>query len=112
MNDKTVKEALRAVNQDQEDRYPLVDDLYYRLITGSLVANDAVSIIVTDQEGRQYATGSLDDNLTDEEQEKIRFLMEERSSRTEPVWIERGNGQETALRGGRSMILRLEGTIR
>lgn len=94
MNDKTVKEALRAVNQDREDRYPLVDDLYYRLITGSLVANDAVSIIVTDQEGRQYATGSLDDNLTDEEQEKIRFLMEERSSRTEPVWIERGNGQE------------------
>ena len=48
MNDKTVKEALRAVNQEREDRYALVDDLYYRLITGSLVANDAVSIIVTD----------------------------------------------------------------
>ena len=94
MNDKTVKEALRAVNQEREDRYALVDDLYYRLITGSLVANDAVSIIVTDLEGRQYATGSLDYNLTEEEQEKIRLLMEERSSRTEPVWLERGNGQE------------------
>ena len=84
MNDKTVKEALRAVNQEREDRYALVDDLYYRLITGSLVANDAVSIIVTDLEGRQYATGSLDYNLTEED----------RSSRTEPVWLERGNGQE------------------
>ena len=94
MNDKTVKEALRAVNQEREDRYALVDDLYYRLITGSLVANDAVSIIVIDLEGRQYATGSLDYNLTEEEQEKIRLLMEERSSRTEPVWLERGNGQE------------------
>ena len=94
MNDKTVKEALRAVNQEREDRYALVDDLYYRLITGSLVANDAVSIIVTDLEGRQYATGSLNYNLTEEEQEKIRLLMEERSSRTEPVWLERGNGQE------------------
>ena len=94
MNDKPVKEALRAVNQEREDRYALVDDLYYRLITGSLVANDAVSIIVTDLEGRQYATGSLDYNLTEEEQEKIRLLMEERSSRTEPVWLERGNGQE------------------
>ena len=58
------------------------------------MANDAVSIIVTDLEGRQYATGSLDYNLTEEEQEKIRLLMEERSSRTEPVWLERGNGQE------------------
>lgn len=94
MNDKTVKEALRAVNQGREDRYPLVDDLYYRLITGSLVANDAVSIIVTDLEGRQYATGSLDDNLTAEEQIKINALLEERSSRTEPVWLERGNGEE------------------
>ena len=94
MNDKTVKEALRAVNQEREDRYALVDDLYYRLITGSLVANDAVSIIVTDLEGRQYATGSLNYNLTEEEQEKIRLLMEERSSRTEPVWLERGNGRE------------------
>lgn len=27
MNDKTVKEALRAVNQESEDRYTLVDDL-------------------------------------------------------------------------------------
>ena len=72
-----VKEALRAVNQEREDRYALVDDLYYRLITGSLVANDAVSIIVTDLEGRQYATGSLNYNLTEEEQEKIRLLMEE-----------------------------------
>lgn len=94
MNDKTVKEALRAVNQGREDRYPLVDDLYYRLITGSLVANDAVSIIVTDLEGRQYATGSLDDNLTVEEQITINVLLEERSSRTEPIWLERGNGQE------------------
>ena len=94
MNDKTVKEALRAVNQESEDRYTLVDDLYYRLITGSLVANDAVSIIVTDQEGHQYATGSLNDNLTDEEQVKIHSLMESRLSPTEPVWLERGNGRE------------------
>lgn len=94
MNDKTVKKALRAVNQEREDRYTLVDDLYYRLITGSLVTNDAVSIIVTDQNGRQYSTGSLNDNLTDKEQKKIQSLMEARSFRTEPVWLERRNGQE------------------
>ncbi|MDO5350509.1 MAG: sensor histidine kinase [Lachnospiraceae bacterium] len=94
MNDKTVKEALRAVNQQRDDRYPLVDELYYRIITGSLVANDAISIIVTDQMNQQYGTGSLTENLTEEEQRKIQELFRERSSQSDPIWFSRESSGE------------------
>lgn len=94
INDKTVKEALIALNQDRDDRYALVDELYYRLISGSLTANDAVSMIVTDQRGRQYSTGSLDGNLTAEEWKEIDALLKGRSLVTEPIWFQRGDGLE------------------
>ena len=111
MNDKTVKEALRAVNQEREDRYALVDDLYYRLITGSLVANDAVSIIVTDLEGRQYATGSLDYNLTEEEQEKSGFSWRNAlPERSRCGW--NGGMARNCSMAGNSMTRRLGDTAR
>lgn len=94
INDRTVKEALRAVNQQREDRYPLVDELYYRIITGSLVANDAVSIIVTDQNDQQYGTGSLTENLTEEELLQVRELLRERSSQSAPIWLPRERPRE------------------
>lgn len=94
INDKKVKEAITALNQDRDDRYALVDELYYRLISGSLTANDAVSMIVTDQKGRQYSTGSLSGNFTDEEWQEINMLLKGRSLVTEPIWFQRGDGLE------------------
>ncbi len=94
INDKTVKEALRAVNQQRTDRYQLVDELYYRIITGSLVANDAVSIIVTDQNDQQYGTGSLTENLTEEEQTQIKELFQKRSGQSDPIWFPRETPRE------------------
>lgn len=94
INDKTVREALLAINQQREDRYALLDELYYRMITGSLVANDAVSIIVTDQAGSQYGTGSLTGNFTEEEMAAMAPLFEQRGSQWEPVWFGREESGE------------------
>lgn len=89
INDKKVKEALKSVNNHSEDQYALIDDLYYRLITSSLVANDALSIIMMDNDRTQYATGSLTGNLSSMEIDVMMELFERRAKRTDPVWFGR-----------------------
>lgn len=93
-NDKTVRKALSAMNQQSSDRYPLLDELYYRIITSSLVANDAVTIIVTDQAGHQYGTGSLTENFTDRELSFSMELFAGRRSKWEPIWFAREDSGE------------------
>lgn len=93
-NDKTVRRALSAMNQQSDDRYPLLDELYYRIITSSLVANDAVTILVTDQEERQYGTGSLTENFSEEEIKASMELFAKRGSRWDPIWFAREEAGE------------------
>ena len=84
VNDRQVQSALLALS-GEEPGVVLLDDLYYKLISSSMLGQGQ-SISVVDARGEEYSSASTTLQLSDGEIEHLRALLRQREQFSSPVW--------------------------